>query len=106
MNTGQEINIMETNIDCISVPVKCNSCQKSHILIAEDIETQVSDTERGMGTEKYHYATAYGTCEKCNKDLEASISICEYPERPITFEDDFISEKIDCKYDNQKEIKD
>lgn len=99
VKAGQELNIMEANIDSISVPAKCSNCKTLNVLIAEDFQQTVSDTERGMGHETYHYGKAYGSCEKCKKDMVADINLCEYPEGSIAFEDDFIKGEENCTYE-------
>lgn len=105
VKVGQLLNIVEANIDCISVPVKCKSCGASNILIAEDFQQTASDTERGMGRETYHYGKANGSCERCKKDMIADINLCEYPEGTITFEDDFIKGEENCTYEKDVELK-
>lgn len=105
IKAGQLFNIVEANIDCISVPVKCESCGASNILIAEDFQQTTSDIEKGMGHETYHYGKAYGSCEECKKDMIADINLCEYPEGTITFEDDFIKGEENCTYEKAVELK-
>lgn len=105
VRAGQLLNIMEANIDCISVPVKCNNCSTSNIIIAEDIEMNVEVHERAQGKEAYHHAKGFANCKNCNKDMEVSIDLVEYPEGTITFEDDFIEEVENYSYEKDVEFK-
>lgn len=104
IKAGQLLNIIEANIDSISVPAKCKNCGTSNILIAEDIEMNVEVHERAQGKECYHHAKGFANCKTCDKDMEVSIDLVEYPEGIITFEDDFIEEVENCSYEKDVEI--
>jgi len=94
VKVGQLLNILETNIDSISVPAKCKNCGTSNILIAEDIEKNA----------EVHEAKGFANCKKCNKDMEVSIGLVEGPEGTITFENDFIEEVENCFYEKDVEL--
>ena len=104
IKAGQEFNIMDATINCISIPVKCNNCGTSNMLIAEDVDMNVEVHERAMGKESYHHTKGFANCKKCDKDMEASVDLVEYPEGSITFEDDFIKEVENCTYEKDADL--
>lgn len=104
IKAGQEFNIMDATINYITIPVKCNNCGALNMLIAKDVDIDVEVHEKAMGKEAYHHAKGFANCKKCDKDMEASVDLVEYPEGAITFEDSFIEEVENCTYEKDVDL--
>lgn len=79
LKLGNEIGIIDTEIERVYLPVTCANCGCPNLLIAEDFVVVETDEDRGMGRENMYSPTFAGQCADCGTGMEAEVGFREYP---------------------------
>ena len=95
LDNEHEVSLPDIEFERVYLPVICEKCGTPSLLIAEDI-VPVESGERGMGAEIAHSDRAYGKCVNCKGDMDAGITIWEYPK--YIFQKFAIDEEKNCKH--------
>lgn len=79
LDNVQSIALPDFEFERIYLPVICKKCGTTNLLVGEDVSSNKSEEDRGMGIEIEHWCSIEGVCEHCNAELEADVVIFEYP---------------------------
>lgn len=73
------------------ISIKCNECNNIMNIDKEEPEHGVSSSERGMGPEHLHEFKGLYNCDKCQNEIDFTITGSEYPSNSLNHQ----SEEID-----------